>query len=151
VGGGLFFSGPRRLGQTPTRSLAKPPPLLLLALILLFGWTVVGWFVAWWYAFHGAPSDSGWTPPETAPSFTTLGAGPAFSAAPAGPEAKPRAPCRQCSLGRERCPQCLGRGTWYEQPQSATASAVLVRCPYRSGSGTIQCRSCGGTGLAPAY
>jgi hypothetical protein len=45
-----------------------------------------------------------------------------------------------------RCPQCLGKGTWYEPPTTADGAPLLVRDPYCLGSGTVQCTVCGGTG-----
>ena len=56
-------------------------------------------------------------------------------------------PCSQCgATGQMTCSTCGGRGSWYEQPTTATGSAQLRSCGACTASGHIRCMSCGGTG-----
>jgi len=133
-------------------------PLRQLALINLFiGWTVVGWFLALANAlgYNPVPHMAVWI----AKNFGTPPGGPArppqqaSSSEEGGGLGGNKVPCGTCNAtGMAPCPSCHGRGSWYEQPQTATGVAELKHCTYcGGGNGKVQCSSCGGKGYTTPF
>ena len=118
---------------------------------LITGITILGWFFAWVYPFPVLR--------RYFQGFVRVFAGGLIKYGNTGAMPSPRplagsagAPrqsvCPNGADGRMRCPQCLGKGTWYEPPTTANGAPLLIRCPYCLGNGTVQCTLCGGTGRA---
>lgn len=115
-----------------------------------FGWSCFGWVVAWAMVLSKRFGNMFVGPRRSSAEPATGGyAAPAPSTADAwDPTRMPeRKPCSGCNgTGKQTCPSCLGRGSWYEQPQTASGIAQLVNCTYCIGSGRITCTSCAGSG-----
>jgi len=94
-----------------------------------------------------------WTlPAEPWEQLSTSGGGPVPNSAWGGSsESSHSMPCGACGgSGQVTCSSCGGRGSWYEQPTTATGSAQLQTCGACISSGHIRCMSCGGSGRAQA-
>jgi hypothetical protein len=144
---GLLYFAPIIVGLL--RRSGNLPMLLLLNVLL--GWTVVGWLFAWTFVFPTLNALF----IRTLLLFLPKGAVQALPGqprpAPGGTDA-PRAvaPCATCGGGgTQTCSSCAGRGSWYEQPQTATDVAQLRHCGACTSSGRVRCVSCGGSGRSP--
>ncbi|MGE0161029.1 MAG: hypothetical protein AB7T31_16650 [Gemmatimonadales bacterium] len=123
--------------------------------VLLFGifnffvaWTGIGWLACLIAAFSKRLE-------EYLGRMAAASAGVAgYATPPAGTLQPPSwetvrepARCSACGgAGEQPCPQCSGRGSWYQPPQTASGVAQLVTCSYCTSSGRIRCQSCGGSG-----
>ena len=130
-----------RRKKAPTLAAGNKVFVLVFLVNFLLGWTLIGWLVAWWLAYSETIAA------RMAMSVVT----PAGGGAPALPvweaqQSQPRT-CGACGgSGRERCPSCQGRGSWYDPPRGANDVPQLSRCTYCTSAGTVQCTSCGGSG-----
>lgn len=105
-----------------------------------FGWTIYGWFVALQMARSELTMPQ---PGQRGGGWQSQGGMPQEAGSP-GPSSQP---CSRCGgSGTESCSSCHGRGSWYEQPQSAHDTARLVNCGACLSSGRIRCTNCGGSG-----
>ena len=145
----LFYFAPVFIGAyRRTQGKAKSWPAWgLFLVVLLTGWSVIGWLFALRMAFRdkelpwdalassggggGGSGHGGWTPPPQGD-------------APAEPSS-----CMQCGgSGTLTCPSCHGRGSWWEGPQTADGVGSPAHCSYCTSSGKVTCGSCRGTGKA---
>jgi uncharacterized membrane protein len=101
--------------------------------------------------FAGTPP---WTLPyepwdPTAP--IAHGSSPSPNAAWSSSSGGQSVPCGACGgSGRTPCSSCMGRGSWYEQPTTASGTAQLRTCGACGSSGRVTCMSCGGSGRSQA-
>ena len=126
-------------------------PMLFLLNVLL-GWTVVGWLFSWTFVFPTLNALFVRTVLLLAGKRAGQGVpGQPVMASPGGMDApRAAAPCATCGGGgTQTCSSCSGRGSWYEQPQTATDVAQLRHCGACTSSGRLRCVSCGGSGRSP--
>jgi hypothetical protein len=112
----------RRRRQIP--HFVGRPLILIFAINLLTGWTIVGWLAAMLLGTSDLlPTTS--TTSQNSPTNVWE------------PQEKAERPkCTGCNWGRAPCPRCHGQG-------------ALVDCTYCVRSGTVECTSCGGSGYSP--
>ena len=147
---GLLYFAPlivgilRRRANGPRGNLAQ-----VVVLDVLLGWTIVGWLFAWVFVF---PKLNDLFAATIIKLFGGKGGAAAGPGAPQpaygeGQSSQGGSPCGHCGGSRvQTCPQCQGRGSWYEQPQTATGTAQLVQCSYCISSGRVTCQTCAGSG-----
>lgn len=143
IGLALYFA-PSLAGLLLQRQGAVKPGRSLVPIVLvnlLLGWTVIGWFVAWFLVVRatwdaGSAPAARWTPPTP---------GPGRYAPPSGLREVERW-CYGCGgTGQTTCSGCSGRGT--VQPGFSTVNApAWTPCPDCGGRGRIGHRECEGTG-----
>jgi hypothetical protein len=147
---GLLYFAPLIVGILRRRANGPRSNLWqVVVLDVFFGWTVVGWLFAWVFVFPTLKDLFAATIIKIFGRRGGAGAGPG-APQPAFGEGQPShgsSPCGHCGGSRvQTCPQCSGRGSWYEQPQTATGTAQLVQCSYCTSSGRVTCQTCSGSG-----
>lgn len=120
-------------------------PLILMN--VFFGWTIVGWILPLVNALGYNPVPS--IALAVAKVLPTQGVGPiAPGAASAASGSSSGARCSMCGgSGSMSCSSCSGRGSWYDQPTTATGVAQLQSCGACLSSGRLRCTYCGGSGV----
>ena len=118
-------------------SLADKPLGNIVVINLFLGWTIVGWFVAWYMVITK----------RFGPTVTGALAKPGASAVaqPEAAAATTARPCPHCGgQGRMTCPTCGGQGSEYAQP--GAGAGLPAGCTACSRTGRITCYHCHGMG-----
>jgi hypothetical protein len=127
----LFYLFPTIVAFILRRAVPDMRIGVIFAANVLLGWTGIGWFGVLVYVIYRVlknASRSGALPGE----WERRPAGPT----PTPPIARPKC---ECSHGQMRCPQCQGR-------QGDYINGAWHSCRYCTGSGTVQCTHCDGSG-----
>ena len=136
----LLYFAPVLIGAVRRRQSRRAswPVWKLFLIVLLAGWTVIGWLWALRMAFKDKSLPDWLTSPLTASSG---GGGGGGSLPVPGLEMPPEpATCMSCSgTGSHTCTVCAGRGQWYD-------ASGPGHCQYCVSSGKISCMNCRGTG-----
>ena len=118
---------------------ASWPVWKLFLVVLLAGWTVIGWLWALRMAFKDK-SLPDWLTSPLAQGSSGGGGGGGSPPVPGLEMPVEPTPCMSCSgTGSHSCTVCAGRGQWYDASGPA-------HCQYCVSSGKIACMNCRGTG-----
>ncbi len=171
----LLYFAPTLVGWLRIRSGREDtvPLWWLFALNLLFGWTTIGWLLLWPLALgwwipriktteetqprrprkHYEPVFGIWGPDDEK-RYRAQQAASTAPTAPAPTQYTPtewetpalETPCRSCGNQGAVCPSCLGARGHMVSPQTESGTSYWVNCSYCTGSGRVQCSTCGRSG-----